>query len=73
VRAVIASAVAQQDWRRRLADLDEFGLLAELAGDTFDFTRHLDAGADHIAIQLLTGPDADVLAVGRPLAAALNL
>jgi probable F420-dependent oxidoreductase len=36
-------------------------------------TRHLDAGADHVSIQLLTAPDADVLDGYRRLAKALAL
>jgi probable F420-dependent oxidoreductase len=36
-------------------------------------SAHLDAGADHVAIQLLTEPDADPLSGYRELAAALNL
>ncbi len=36
-------------------------------------TRHLDAGADHVVIQLLTGPDADQQDGYRQLAQALRL
>jgi probable F420-dependent oxidoreductase len=36
-------------------------------------TEHLDAGADHVCIQLLTGPDADLLAGYRQMAEALAL
>jgi probable F420-dependent oxidoreductase len=36
-------------------------------------TEHLTAGADHVAIQLLTAPDADPLDAYRELAAALAL
>ena len=35
--------------------------------------RHLDAGADHVAIQLLTAPDADPLPGYQDLARALKL
>ena len=44
------------------------------AGDVAaQLSRHLDAGADHVAIQLLTGPDDDLLARYGQLAQALNL
>ncbi len=44
------------------------------AGDVAaQLSRHLDAGADHVAIQLLTGPDDDLLARYQQLAQALNL
>ena len=44
------------------------------AGDVAaQLSRHLDAGADHVAIQLLTGPDDDMLARYGQLAQALNL
>jgi probable F420-dependent oxidoreductase len=36
-------------------------------------TGHFDAGADHVAIQLLTGPDADLVDGYRQLAQALAL
>ena len=36
-------------------------------------TGHFDAGADHVAIQLLTGPDADLVDGYRQLAKALAL
>jgi probable F420-dependent oxidoreductase len=36
-------------------------------------TAHLDAGADHVAIQLLTAPGADLLDAYRQLAQALDL
>jgi probable F420-dependent oxidoreductase len=36
-------------------------------------TEHLDAGADHVCVQLLTAPDADLVAGYRQLAAALGL
>ncbi len=36
-------------------------------------STHLDAGADHVAIQLLTGPDADPVPGYRDLARALTL
>jgi alkanesulfonate monooxygenase SsuD/methylene tetrahydromethanopterin reductase-like flavin-dependent oxidoreductase (luciferase family) len=36
-------------------------------------TRHLDAGADHVCIQLLTAPDGEVLDGYRQLAQALAL
>jgi probable F420-dependent oxidoreductase len=36
-------------------------------------SAHLDAGADHVAVQLLTEPDADPVPGYRELAAALNL
>jgi hypothetical protein len=36
-------------------------------------SAHLDAGADHVAIQLLTEPDADPLPGYRELARALTL
>jgi probable F420-dependent oxidoreductase len=36
-------------------------------------SAHLDAGADHVAVQLLTPPDADPVPGYRELAAALNL
>jgi probable F420-dependent oxidoreductase len=35
--------------------------------------EHLDAGADHVCLQLLTGPDADVVHGYRALATALKL
>ena len=35
--------------------------------------EHLDAGADHVCVQLLTAPDADVLDGYRKLAQGLNL
>jgi probable F420-dependent oxidoreductase len=35
--------------------------------------EHLDAGADHVCLQLLTGPDSDLLAGYRALATALKL
>ena len=35
--------------------------------------RHLEAGADHVAVQLLTGPDADPVPGYRDLARALRL
>ncbi len=35
--------------------------------------RHLEAGADHVVVQLLTGPDADPLPGYRQLAQALKL
>jgi alkanesulfonate monooxygenase SsuD/methylene tetrahydromethanopterin reductase-like flavin-dependent oxidoreductase (luciferase family) len=34
-------------------------------------TEHLDAGADHVAIQLLTAPDEDLVDSYRRLAAVL--
>jgi hypothetical protein len=36
-------------------------------------SRHLDAGADHVAIQLLTEPQTDPLPGYRDLARALEL
>jgi alkanesulfonate monooxygenase SsuD/methylene tetrahydromethanopterin reductase-like flavin-dependent oxidoreductase (luciferase family) len=35
--------------------------------------EHFDAGADHVAVQLLTAPDADVTDGYRQLAEALHL
>jgi probable F420-dependent oxidoreductase len=35
--------------------------------------EHLDAGADHVCLQLLTAPDGDALAGYRALATALKL
>jgi hypothetical protein len=38
-----------------------------------ELSAHLDAGADHVAIQLLTEPDADPVPGYRDLAQALGL
>ena len=46
------------------------GSPAEIAGQ---FTRHLDAGADHVCLHLLTEPDTDPLPGYRALAPALGL